>query len=193
MSADLAMLAEIPVFALLDEREREALAVLLEPQTFGEKATIFDYGDAGDALFIVRKGCVEVSVENTEGDKIVLSANGPGDVFGEISLLDGGPRTATAVALAETETLSLDRGQLLEFVTLHPHAAIDLLTVVGRRLRSNDELLRSQVSRNVNVEAAERLTVGERIADRVATFGGSWPFIIIFLAIMFAWIIVNTV
>ena len=193
MSADLEMLAEIPVFALLDEREREALAALLEPESFSEKTVIFDYGDAGDRLYIVRRGRVEVFVENTEGVKIVLGDNGPGDVFGEISLLDGGPRTATATALDETDTLTLNRDQLLEFVTLHPHAAIDLLTVMGRRLRSTDELLRSQVSRNVNVAEEERLTFGQHIADNVATFGGSWTFIIIFATIMTIWVVVNSV
>jgi uncharacterized membrane protein len=193
MSADLAMLAEIPVFALLDDREREALAGMLEPQSFAEKTTIFDYGDAGDTLYIVRKGQVQVYVENTEGVRIVLAENGPGDVFGEISLLDGGPRTATAVALANTETLTLNRDQLLDFVTLHPHAAIDLLTVMGRRLRSTDEMLRTQVTRNVNEEAEERLTFGERIADRVAAFGGSWTFILLFAGVMTSWVVVNSV
>lgn len=193
MSADLTMLAEIPVFALLDERERESLASMLEPQQFAKNAVIFDYGDAGDTLFIVRKGRVEVFVENTEGEKIMLGENSPGDVFGEISLLDGGPRTATAVCVEDTETLTLDRDQLLEFVTLHPHAALDLLTVMGRRLRATDELLRNPAARNVNVEAEERLTFGERIADKVAAFGGSWVFIISFGTVMVTWVVLNSV
>lgn len=193
MSADLTMLAEIPVFALLDERERESLASMLEPQQFAKDTVIFDYGDAGDTLFIVRKGRVQVFVENIEGEKIMLGENSPGDVFGEISLLDGGPRTSTAVSVEDTETLTLDRDQLLEFVTLHPHAALDLLTVMGRRLRVTDELLRNPAARNVNVEAEDRLTFGERIADKVAAFGGSWTFIISFATVMVTWVIVNSV
>ncbi len=193
MSADLTMLAEIPVFALLDERERESLAAMLEPQQFAKDTVIFDYGDAGDTLFIVRKGRVQVFVENIEGEKIMLGENSPGDVFGEISLLDGGPRTATAVSVEDTETLTLDRDQLLEFVTLHPHAALDLLTVMGRRLRVTDELLRNPAARNVNIEAEDRLTFGERIADKVATFGGSWTFILSFATVMVTWVIVNSV
>jgi len=193
MSADLTMLAEIPVFALLDERERESLAAMLEPQQFAKNTVIFDYGDAGDTLFIVRKGRVQVFVENIEGEKIMLGENSPGDVFGEISLLDGGPRTATAVSVEDTETLTLDRDQLLEFVTLHPHAALDLLTVMGRRLRVTDELLRNPAARNVNIEAEDRLTFGERIADKVATFGGSWTFILSFATVMVTWVIVNSV
>lgn len=193
MSADLTMLAEIPVFALLDERERESLASMLEPQQFAKDTVIFDYGDAGDTLFIVRKGRVQVFVENIEGEKIMLGENSPGDVFGEISLLDGGPRTSTAVSVEDTETLTLDRDQLLEFVTLHPHAALDLLTVMGRRLRVTDELLRNPAARNVNVEAEDRLTFGERVADKVAAFGGSWTFIISFATVMVTWVIVNSV
>jgi uncharacterized membrane protein len=193
MSADLTMLAEVPVFALLDERERESLAALLEPQQFAKNTIIFDYGDAGDTLFIVRRGRVQVFVENTEGEKIVLGENSAGDVFGEISLLDGGPRTATAICVEDTETLTLDRDQLLEFVTLHPHAALDLLTVMGRRLRLTDELLRNPATRNVNVEAEERITFGERVADRVAAFGGSWTFILSFATVMVTWVVVNSV
>jgi CRP/FNR family transcriptional regulator, cyclic AMP receptor protein len=193
MSADLTMLAEIPVFALLDERERESLASMLEPQQFAKDVVIFEYGDAGDTLFILRKGRVQMFVENIEGEKIMLGENSPGDVFGEISLLDGGPRTATAICVEDSETLTLDRDQLLEFVTLHPHAALDLLTVMGRRLRVTDELLRNPAARNVNLEAEERLTFGERIADKVATFGGSWTFIIFFGTVMVTWVIVNSV
>jgi CRP/FNR family cyclic AMP-dependent transcriptional regulator len=193
MSADLAMLAEVPVFALLDERERESLAAMLEPRTFPSNTVIFEYGDAGDNLYIVRRGRVEVFIESTEGVKIVLGENCPGDVFGEISLLDGGARTATAVTIEDTETLTLDRDQLLEFLTLHPHASLDLLTVMGRRLRATDELLRSQVTRNVNKEEEDRLTFGERIADHVASFGGSWTFIISFAVVLVGWVTLNTI
>jgi uncharacterized membrane protein len=82
---------------------------------------------------------------------------------------------------------------LLEFVTLHPHAALDLLTVMGRRLRLTDELLRNPATRNVNVEAEERITFGERVADRVAAFGGSWTFILSFATVMVTWVVVNSV
>jgi CRP/FNR family transcriptional regulator, cyclic AMP receptor protein len=193
MSTNIGMLAEVPVFSLLDAQERATLAELLETEHFKEGDYIFHLGDAGHSLYIVLNGRVQVYVENTEGDKIVLAENEPGDVFGEISLLDGGPRTATAIAIENTELLRLDRESLQELVTTHPHAALDLLTVMGRRLRSTDELLRSHVSRNANEEEEERMTLGQRIADRVASFGGSWTFIIIFLAGMIAWMTINSV
>jgi len=191
MSAPFAMLADIPMFELLDEAERQTLAELLHPTKFAAGEVIFRYGDVGDSLYVVREGRVEVFVESTEGQKVTLQENERGDCFGEISVLDGGPRTATAVALENTETLTLDRSGLLQLFKGHPHAALDLLAVMGRRLRATDELLRSQVARNVNVEEAERLTLGQRIADRVAAFGGSWPFIILFTVGLVIWMAAN--
>ena len=117
MSADLAMLAGVQLFQLLDDEERKTLAELLDVRKFDKGQTIFSYGDAGDALYIVRSGIVQVYVESTEGDKIILAENLGGDLFGEISLLDGGSRTATAVAINETEALVMDRADLLELIT----------------------------------------------------------------------------
>jgi uncharacterized membrane protein len=191
MSAEIEMLGEVPLFALLDLKERKTLAKLLNTRHFGKGDTVFSYGDAGDTLYLVRQGRVEVFVESTEGGKILLAQNQAGDLFGEISLLDGGARTATAVCVEETDVLTLDREHLLKFITEHPHAALDLLTVMGRRLRATDELLRTHVSRNLNEEEEELLTFGERIADRVAAFGGSWTFIITFGAILTSWMGVN--
>ena len=191
MAADVTMLAEVQLFSLLDDQERQTLAEILETKHFDKGDTIFSFGDAGDCLYVVRTGRVEVYVENTEGEKIVLAAMEPGELVGEISLFDGGSRTASAVAVEDTETLVFDRDHLLEFITHHPSAAVDLLTVMGRRLRATDEMLRSSVSRNLNEEEEERLTFGQRIADRVAAFGGSWTFIILFMALLNVWMAVN--
>jgi uncharacterized membrane protein len=191
MSANHEMLAEIPMFALLDEAERAALVALMTPRKFEAGQTIFAYGDLGDSVHIVRRGKVEVFVVSLEGEKVPLGENEAGDAFGEISVLDGGPRTATAVALEDCETLVLDREGLLHLFRDHPHSALDLLTVMGRRLRATDELLRTQVSRNVNVEVEESLTLGQRVADMVASFGGSWPFIIFFGVFLTVWMILN--
>lgn len=191
MAANAAILAEVPLFSLLDDDERATLAEMVELKRFDKGETIFAYGDPGEAVYVVHSRSVQVYVENTEGEKIILAENPPGELFGEISLLDGGARTATAVAVDETECLVLDRAKLLELITKHPHAAMDLLTVMGRRLRLTDELLRTHVTRNLNVEEEERLTVAERIADRVATFGGSWTFIIFFGVVLAVWMGVN--
>jgi uncharacterized membrane protein len=186
------MIGEVPIFELLDAEEREALAQMMDSRDYKAGQTIFHYGDAGGEIFILRNGRVELSVESNDGEKIVLAENERGDVIGELSFLDGGTRTATALAREDTQLLTMDRERLVDFIDKHPHAAMDLLTVVGRRLRTTDDLLRTRVSRNLNVEEEERLTTGQRVADKVATFGGSWTFIVIFGAVMLVWVVLNT-
>jgi CRP/FNR family transcriptional regulator, cyclic AMP receptor protein len=189
---DVAMIGEVPIFELMDDDERAAVAQMMDCRNFAAGETIFGFGDPGGEIFVLLSGRVEVFVESGDGEKIVLAENERGDVIGELSFLDGGRRSATAVAREETRTLSMHRDRLLEFIDNYPHAAMDLLTVVGRRLRATDDLLRTRVSRNVNVEEAERMTLGERVADKVATFGGSWTFIFIFAAVMLVWVTLNT-
>jgi CRP/FNR family cyclic AMP-dependent transcriptional regulator len=192
MSTTVTMIGEVPIFGLLDDEEREALAQMMDCRDFNEGEIIFHYGDSGGEIFILRNGSIELFIESMEGEKIVISENENGDVIGELSFLDGGARTATALAREATQTLVMHRDRLLEFIDKHPHAAMDLLTAVGRRLRATDELLRTQVSRNPNLEEEERLTFGQRIADKVASFGGSWTFIIIFGVILAVWVFINS-
>lgn len=192
MSTTVTMIGEVPIFELLDAEEREALAQMMDCREFKSGTTIFHYGDPGGEIFILRSGRVELFVESNDGEKIILAENEHGDVLGELSFLDGGPRTATAVAREDAEALTMHRERLLEFIDKHPHAAMDLLTVVGRRLRITDDLLRTRVSRNLNVEEQERMTFGQRVADKVASFGGSWPFIFIFGIVMLVWVLLNS-
>jgi CRP/FNR family transcriptional regulator, cyclic AMP receptor protein len=130
-------------------------------------------------------------VESHEGQRLVLNTCGPGELFGEIALLDGRPRTASAVTLEDCELLVINRDDLFGLVGRHPRAAITMLTVVGQRLRSTDEFLRSHVSRNPNVEEDEQMTWTDRLADRVAAFGGSWKFILYFGGLLFVWMAGN--
>ncbi|HEY6220271.1 MAG TPA: DUF1003 domain-containing protein [Gemmatimonadaceae bacterium] len=192
MAVDISMLSDVPIFRLLDETERTTLAGLLERRTCSIGETIFHQGEPGDEIFLINDGRVQVYLDSDTGEKIILGDNSRGDVFGEISLLDGGPRTAAAVAVEPTEVLTLDRDRLLALVQKHPHVALDLLAVMGQRLRGTDELLRTRVSRNLNVEEDDTMTFGERIADRVATFGGSWTFIGLFAAFLVSWIVLNS-
>jgi uncharacterized membrane protein len=191
MAAPLDVLLEVPLFETMDDSERESLCQLLEPKHFDKGDTIFRAGDVGDCFYIVRSGVVQIFIENFEGEKIILRESDRGEVFGDVSMFDGGARTATAVATEETEVLSLDKDGLLALVKKHPHAALDLLAVMGKRLRSTNELLRNQVSRNLNVEEEDRLTFGQRIADKVAAFGGSWTFIITFGVFLAIWMGIN--
>lgn len=184
MSADVTMLAEVPLFSLLGKRERQTLAEILESKPFDKGDTIFAFGDAGDCLYLLRTGRVEIYVENTEGEKIVLAAIEPGELFGEISLFDGGARFASAVAVEDSHTLVFASRPSAGVRPAPPSVALDLLTIMGRSLRNTDELLRSRVSRNLNEEEEESLTFGQRVADKVAAFGGSWTFIILFMALL---------
>jgi uncharacterized membrane protein len=192
MSTTPTMLAEVPLFSLMDEEERALLSERMEVQQFSKGETIFAFGDAGDSLMVVRQGRVQVYLENTEGVKIILGELEPGEIVGEVSLFDPGPRSATAVAVEDTELLVLDHDDLWNSLQRKPHMAVDMLAILGKRLRSTDELLRTQVARNLNVEEDERMTFGQRIADKVATFGGSWTFIITFGIVLLSWVATNT-
>ena len=187
-----AILAEVPIFSLLDDQERADLIKLLKPRQFPAGHRIFQTGDPAIALFVIRTGRISLFIDTYQGEEVHLMDLEPGDVVGEVSFLDGGPRTATAVVAEDADLLEFDRKELLQFITGHPHAAIDLLTVMGHRLRKTDELLRTRVTRNANIEEEERLTFGDRVADRVASFGGSWTFIFLFAGTLLAWVLVNT-
>src|SRR6202012_3408686 len=105
MSTTITMIGEVPIFGLLDDEEREALAQMMDCRDFKVGETVFHYGDPGGEIFILRSGRIELFVESDEGQKIVLAENEPGDVLGELSFLDGGPRTATALACEDTKLL----------------------------------------------------------------------------------------
>jgi CRP/FNR family cyclic AMP-dependent transcriptional regulator len=191
MSEDLPLLAGSSLFGLLERHEQAALAERLGTRRFEAGETLFERGDPGAMLYLVRRGLVRIFLENDIGDTIVLAESAAGDLFGEISLLDGGCRTANAIAVEETEVLILGREELFSFLKDYPHAAIGLLEVMGRRLRETDDLLRRCVTRNLNEQHVERMTWGERVADRVASFGGSWSFIIFFGFVLVTWMGIN--
>jgi uncharacterized membrane protein len=193
MSTNIEFLASVPFLSLLDADEQATLSTLMSREVCKAGKTIFEVGLDGDSMYVVVSGHVHVYAESPSGEKIVLAECDPGDVFGEISLLDGGPRNSTAMAMEETELLRLDRGDLLQLFGTHPHAAIDLITVIGKGLRESNERMRTHVTRNANTEAAEQMTFGQRIADKVASFGGSWYFIILFASIIIVWITINSI
>ncbi len=191
MACDVSLLAGIQFFDLLNEENRKALANVIDSTTLKDGETLFHAGEPGDALYIVRSGEIELYIKDTAGQRIVLNTARPGDFFGELALLDEGPRTATAAALADSELLVLGRDDLILLFQKNPDAALHMLASLGRMTRKADELLRTRVSRNLNVEEEETLTFGQRIADRVARFGGSWTFIILFGVFMLFWISMN--
>jgi CRP/FNR family transcriptional regulator, cyclic AMP receptor protein len=191
MPADAALLTEIPFFHFLDENERVSLAAQLEEVQVPEGQVLFNYGEPGDCLYVIRSGKAEVFFKDDTGTRIVLEIAGTGDVVGELSLLDGGPRTASVVVTEALDALRLDRGDLDQFLRSHPAAAIDLLSTLGRRLRVSAERLRHTASRNVNVEAEDKRTAVQKTADWIADFSGSIPFLMIHVVFFAVWIGLN--
>ncbi len=188
MSTTAEFLAEVPLFALLDDQERAVLAERVEKVSFPAGATIFGVGDPGDSMYILLQGSVELSVKTKTGEPVVLERPERGDFFGEISLLDEGPRTATAKATADVEAIEVDRGDLDELFRLKPAAALDLLAATGRRLRQNVMRIRNAATRNVNEEVEDKRTTVMRVADWIADFSGSLPFLFLHLAFFAVWI-----
>ncbi len=192
MSTTADMLADVPLFALLDEQERAVLAERVEVVHFDEKQVVFNVGDPGDSMYVLKSGEVEVSVKTKTGEPVVLERAKAGDFFGEISLLDEGPRTASAQATSTCEAIEIDRGDLDELFRLKPAAALDLLAATGRRLRANAMVIRNAATRNPNEDLEDRRTLIMKVADWIAAFSGSLTFLFLHLAIFAAWLGLNT-
>jgi CRP/FNR family cyclic AMP-dependent transcriptional regulator len=186
------LLATVPLFKLLSDEERADLERVFERRDLDAGHKIFALGEPGDEMFIVGTGSVELFVKDNTGAKIVLTVCDPGDVFGELSLFDGGARTASAVCLEPSTLLVLDRADLLKFLHLHPDAALDLLTTMGQRMRGADEMLRRRVARNINEEMQIRSTTVEKVADVIAEFSGSITFLVLNAVWFAGWILWNT-
>jgi uncharacterized membrane protein len=187
------LLDDIPLFASMDDDERKALAAIMDEVTFKAGQIIYRETEIGGTLYILLTGEVELSVADDDGKKVALDALKPGEFCGELSLLDGGNRSATATATQPTRTLVLKRDHLVDLLIKRPHMAQDMMMWLVKRIRRTDGLLRHRVSRDPNEVIEEQETFGNRVADKVASFGGSWAFISLFAGVMVAWVLVNTV
>ena len=180
---DIAVLKQVPIFSTMDDEEITGLRVLMDANTYAPGQVIMREGEPGDYFYVVVRGEVQFLIQDASGQELIVDESGPGSFFGELSMLTGEPRATRVKAVDQVTTLALDRDEFYAFLQRHPHAAIDVLTVLGQRLRRMDGLLRQSVSRNVNELADEQLTLGQRIADMIAEFSGS----IAFLAINAIW------
>ena len=193
MRPEAELLKNVPLFHLLDDKERSELAAQLDVVKFAAGEHIFHYGEPGDSIYVISSGEVEVFMKNDTGERIVLEVATRGDFFGELSLLDNGTRTASVMAVQDTETLRLDRGDLETFLRLCPHAAMEMLGAMGKRHRVTVERLRHTASRNVNVEVDDERSAVQKAADWIAEFSGSVPFLLLHMVFFAAWLVVNTV
>ena len=191
MPIDPISLRSVAFFHLLDDDELAELAAHIDEASYKANQPIFKSGDVGGTMLTVLTGKVETFVIGDKNERIVLDDYGPGEIFGELSLLDGAPRSANAVSVEPTRVFIIDRDDLKRLVAKKPDAALDIMMILGQRIRKTDALLTSRVSQNPNEVLDEKATFGERVADEVARFGGSWNFIGLFGAVMVIWIVLN--
>lgn len=191
MSVDAAILQEVPMFNLLDDDELTELSAQLEERSYVAGQTIFKASDPGGEMHVVISGKVELFIIDTAGNRGSVGEVAPGEMFGELSLLDGQPRSASAIALEPTQTAVVDREDLKLLFSKRPDAALDILATLSGRLRRADLMLAENMAQNANQVIEEKLTLGDRIADGVARFGGSWLFINTFLIVMVGWMALN--
>jgi uncharacterized membrane protein len=185
------LLAEVPLFQLLNDEERHLLAAELDIVRYSVGEIVFSTGDPGDSMYVIRRGEVEVFFKDDTGERIVLETARAGDFFGELSLLDSGPRTASVIVTRDLEALHVDRDDLDHLLKLQPGSALELLTAMGRRARVTAELLRHTASRNVNQAAKDRRTAIQRAADAIAAWSGSIVFLLLHCLAFAGWIVVN--
>jgi uncharacterized membrane protein len=199
MSADLtklsdeaASLARVPLFKRLEPHELEHLAQEIDQINFKAGETIFHEHDHGDALYVLEEGEVRIWVTDEDVQEVTLADLKPGAFFGELAVLDRGERSTNATAITDIHLHRLSSDDFQKFLIEHPDCAIDVICEIGARMRQTNQLVSQRASRNINKEMEEKSTIGQRVADRVASFGGSWTFIIIYLSFLVGWMIFNT-
>lgn len=185
------LLATIPMFSHLDPEHRDELARGLQQQQVAASQPVFWVGDSGTNLYLISEGKVALSAPDESGQDIHLAELGPGQFFGELSLLDGGRRTATARAVTDTRLLSLERDAFHQFVMKHPTASIHIISELGRRQRDMVHKLRGVV--NVNQVLSEKMTPWTRIADTIAAISASQGFVLAHVAFVVFWVTFNAV
>src|SRR5918993_4541569 len=185
-------LRSVPLFASLSDEAATSLRDLLLEKDVTTNTRLFNKGETGDAMYLIERGRVRISIKDDEHKEITLTELAQGDFFGEMSLIDGRQRSADATVIDDSRLAILPRQAFLSFVRLNPDVALGMLAALSDRLRRTDELLRSRVSRNVNEESERRATMADRAAELIADFGGSWKFIIASMVLILGWIMFNT-
>lgn len=165
--------------------------MLTNDVTRNDGQVIFRQGDSPLAMYVIRSGKIAISVWTEGNEEVILSMLHEGDFFGELSLLDGSRRTATAKAVGQVELLEIGRDDFFKLLRLKPDVGISIMAVMAQRLRTTNELLQSRAARNVNVEIEKQSTLSERVADQIVRWGGSWWFVGAFFLLLGIWIILN--
>ena len=187
------VLKRVPLFALLDPEETAVLAGQVEVRTFSARQRIYKIGDPGENAYVMVSGRVRISTVDEDHQEVVVDEPGYGEFFGFASMLEQTPHQTEAIALEETVCLEVDRNDISVLLQRKPMAGMDMLAVLGRQFHAAQQLVRVRANRNANEIIEEEATFGERIADSVARFGGSWSFIISFLIVLVTYAALNIV
>ncbi len=182
----------VPLFASLDDEAAIRLRSLLRVLEITSGTELFRSGDQGDAMYLIERGRVRISVKDKDQQEITLAELARGDFFGEMSIIDGKTRSADATVVEDARFAVLSRDNFMAFIEGNPIVTLEMLSAAFARLRRTDELLQRRVSRNANEEEKKRMTLSDRMADLLAEFGGSWKFIGVSLALILAWIVLNS-
>ena len=191
MACETEILRDVPLFALLDDDELKVLAAQVELRTFTARQRIYKIGDPAGHAYVLLSGAVQVTAIDEDQQDVVFDEPSSGDFFGFASMLDQTPHQTNAVALKDTMCLEVDRDDIFTLIQQKPHAGMDMLTVLGQHLHSAHQLVRGRAARNPNDLIEDEMTFGERVADGVAAFGGSWTFIITFLGLLVVYSAIN--
>jgi CRP/FNR family transcriptional regulator, cyclic AMP receptor protein len=184
-------LKNVPLFSLLDDDEIQVLAADAELKSFAPRERIYKIGDPGKNAYVTLSGRVRVTTVDEDNQEVIVDEAAAGDFFGFASMIEQSPHQTSASALEPTTLLEVSRDDIESLIARKPHAGMDLLTTLGRQFHASQGLVRTRAMRNANEVIEERVTWPEHIADVVATFGGSWTFIIICLVVMAVYTLIN--
>jgi CRP/FNR family transcriptional regulator, cyclic AMP receptor protein len=191
MACDVQTIREVPLFALLDDEELAVLAEQVELVQFAPRQRIYRINDPGDRAYVMISGAVQVTTIDEDHQDVTVDQPGRGEFFGFASMIDETPHQTNAIALEATTCVIVDRHDILALLQKKPHAGMDMLAVLGRQLHASQNLVRNRATRNPNEMIESEATIGEKVADTVASFGGSWTFIITFLVVLMVYTAIN--
>ena len=178
------VLQQVPLFALFDDEEMAVLAAQVEVKTFAARQRIYKMGDPGGRAYILVSGAVQVTTVDEDQQEIIVDEPPPGGFFGFASMLEQTPHQTSANAVEAALCIEVDRHDISVLLERKPLAGMDMLAVLGRQYHASQQLVRLRATRNPNEVIEEKTTSGDRIADAVARFGGSWSFITAFAVVL---------
>ena len=191
MPCDPQELKHVPLFALLDDEEIAVLAAQVDLKIFAPRQRIYKIGDPGMHAYILISGNVQVTTVDDDHQEVVVDQPGHGQFFGFASMLEQTPHQTSAMATEETTCVEISRDDIATLLQRKPQAGMDMLTVLGHQFHASQQLVRIRANRNANDVIEDEYTFGERIADEVASFGGSWTFIILFGIVLVVYTCIN--